>query len=72
MYSTYNQYIKDHFEDYEIWIRDIYKQPDLEGREWLIWQYNNRGRVKGIDTYVDINAMKQPATLLQRESSPYR
>src|SRR5262249_35249597 len=55
-YSTYNKYIKGKFNDNEIWIRDIIKRPNLKGqRKWAFWQYNNRGRVSGIKSYVDIN-----------------
>lgn len=55
-YDTFNTYIGSDFEDYEIWIRDIVKHPALKNkREWLFWQYCNRGRIDGIDAYVDIN-----------------
>ena len=56
MYPHYNSYIKGDFEDYAIWIRDILKYPSLnDDREWKFWQYSNRGRVKGINNYVDLN-----------------
>lgn len=56
MYPLYDGYIKGDFEEYEIWIRDIIKTPSLsDKREWLIWQYCNRGRISGIDAYVDLN-----------------
>ncbi|WP_425449309.1 GH25 family lysozyme [Dethiothermospora halolimnae] len=55
-YATYDKYIKGDYLDYDIWIRDIIKFPKLkDDRNWLFWQYSNRGRVKGIETYVDIN-----------------
>lgn len=55
-YDTYNTFVKGHFEECNIWIRDIIKPPVLtDKREWTFWQYCNRGRIKGIDTYVDIN-----------------
>lgn len=55
-YDTYNKYASTGFEAYDIWIRDILKPPSLkEDRKWLLWQYCNRGRVAGIDAYVDIN-----------------
>lgn len=54
-YNTYNTYVKGEFEDYDVWIRDIFKFPTLGDRKWIIWQYNNRGRINGIDMYVDIN-----------------
>ncbi|MGX9706747.1 glycoside hydrolase family 25 protein [Laceyella tengchongensis] len=54
-YDTYGQYIESSFPTHPIWIRDIKKFPTLD-RNWLFWQYSNRGRIQGIDTYVDINA----------------
>ncbi|WP_141506139.1 GH25 family lysozyme [Paenibacillus luteus] len=55
-YDTFNTYIGSDFEEYEIWIRDIVMHPALKNkRDWLFWQYCNRGRIEGIDTYVDIN-----------------
>ncbi|WP_036718692.1 GH25 family lysozyme [Paenibacillus harenae] len=38
------------------WIRDIFKYPALKkDQDWVLWQYCNRGRIAGIDAYVDIN-----------------
>lgn len=56
VYPLYNEYIKGDFKEYKIWIRDIIKYPNLsDNRDWTFWQYCNRGRIKGIDTYVDLN-----------------
>lgn len=54
-YDTYNTYVKGDYEQYPIWIRDIFKFPLLAERDWTIWQYTNRGRISGIKGYVDIN-----------------
>ncbi|MGO4109417.1 glycoside hydrolase family 25 protein [Paenibacillus sp. YAF4_2] len=55
-YDTFNTYIAGSFDGYEIWIRDIVKHPSLkDDRAWIFWQFNNRGRISGIDAYVDIN-----------------
>lgn len=54
-YDTYHQYIEGDFQEYPIWFRDILKPPSIGDRQWLFWQYSNRGRVEGIDTYVDLN-----------------
>lgn len=54
--NLYDEYIKDYFKDYDIWIRDIIKPAKLSGdRKWLMWQYCSRGRIHGIDMYVDLN-----------------
>ncbi|PKM52732.1 MAG: glycoside hydrolase [Firmicutes bacterium HGW-Firmicutes-7] len=55
-YDTYNAFVKGSFQECDIWIRDIMKLPRLEDEQkWVFWQYCNRGRIEGIDTYVDIN-----------------
>jgi lysozyme len=60
IYATaefYNEYIAGHFQRNPIWIRDIFRKPELKDkRDWKIWQFANRGRLKGISTYIDINA----------------
>ena len=60
IYATkefYDQYMKNEFLENPLWIRDILSKPKLtEKRKWVFWQYANKGRLKGIDTLVDINA----------------
>lgn len=52
----YNDFVAYKFDNNPIWIRDIYKRPTLvDSREWTLWQYANRGHLKGIDTFVDLN-----------------
>ncbi|MBP6313323.1 MAG: GH25 family lysozyme [Flavobacteriales bacterium] len=52
----YSNYVKGRFPNNPIWIRDIINEPELEkGRVWKFWQYTNRGRVNGIEGYVDLN-----------------
>lgn len=63
LYTTgkvYRLYIQDGYEAYPIWIRDIIGNPELpDGRDWLFWQYSNRGRLKGYageEQFIDMNA----------------
>jgi lysozyme len=59
VYPVYDEYIRGSFADYPIWVRSIFLPPDLgDHREWLLWQYCDRGRVDGIDGYVDINVFQ--------------
>jgi len=62
LYSTnefYKQYLIGQFPDNPVWIRDILKKPELpDNREWVFWQFANRGKLDGIDTYVDLNVFK--------------
>lgn len=56
VYPLYDEYIRGDFKQYPIWIRDIVKPPKLsDKKQWLFWQYCNRGRIEGISTYVDLN-----------------
>lgn len=61
-YDTYYAYVEGKLTGYPIWIRDVYKHPDIkignEKLDWTFWQYCNRGHVKGIDTFVDKNVYK--------------
>lgn len=61
IYATQNFYqthLINQFPQNPIWIRDIYKQPNIPNRQWLFWQYANRGRIKGINGFVDLNVFK--------------
>ena len=56
LYNSYEKYIKGDFTDNKIWIRDIFKSPNFkDNRNWSFWQYSDRGRVKGINGFVDMN-----------------
>ncbi len=49
-------YIKDSFENHLIWFQDRFFYPKLpDERKWTFWQYTSRGRISGIQTYVDLN-----------------
>ena len=40
-----------------LWIRNIlYKPRSSEPLSWLLWQFTDKGRVRGIQTLVDLNA----------------
>ncbi len=60
IYSTeevWEAYLKDNFDEYPLWIRNVYTKPRIEGK-WTFWQYSNRGRLKGYsgdETYIDLN-----------------
>ena len=56
-YESWELYVKDQFDDYPLWIRDIWNQPK-NSADWTFWQYTNRGRLKGFsgeEPYVDLN-----------------
>lgn len=56
-YESWELYIQDQFDDYPLWIRDIWNVPD-NSMDWIFWQYTNRGRLRGFsgdEPYVDLN-----------------
>ena len=61
-YESYNAFLTDGFDEYPLWFRDLFKEPKIRAnKDWLFWQYCNRGRLKGIDKkqkYVDLNVFK--------------
>lgn len=58
--DVWEAYLKGHFEDYPLWIRNVFTGPKIK-EEWLIWQYSNRGRLKGysgVEEFIDLNVFK--------------
>ena len=61
IYSTqyfYNEYLKNGYDDYPLWIRNVYL---LTAQDWTIWQYSDRLRLDGMqgqEKYTDGNVMK--------------
>lgn len=39
-----------------LWLRSLLMEPDR--RDWIYWQYHNRGRVNGIEGDVDLNVLQ--------------
>jgi len=65
-YDSYEKYIAGNFEDCVIWIRDLFHTAKLkDGRSWMFWQYNCRGRVDGIKGFVDLNVFRGDAAELR-------
>lgn len=52
----YKNFLEGKFDDYPLWVAHYYvkDKPRIE-RKWIMWQHNERGRVNGIDTFVDFN-----------------
>ena len=44
-----------------LWVRDVYLPP-LWAKDWLVWQYTDRGELAGYDgpeRYIDLNVMRR-------------
>jgi len=52
----YKNFLQDKFDDYPLWVAHYYvKDKPAISRNWVFWQHNEKGRVNGIDAYVDFN-----------------
>lgn len=52
----YNDFLVGKFADNPFWLRDVYRKPrTIDSRNWTFWQFSNRGRLEGIETFVDLN-----------------
>jgi len=49
----YYDYLKKNFQGYPLWICSFSSTPI--NTNWTFWQYNHRGRVKGVNGNVDLN-----------------
>ena len=66
-YEFYEIYLDKQFLETPLWIRDIVSKPALNnGRDWLFWQFSSRGRVNGIEAYVDLNVFKGSTAAFQQ------
>jgi len=58
-HDTFEAFVAGRYTQCPIWIRDVVKQPALsDGRDWLLWQYSNRGRLdgyEGSERFIDLN-----------------
>ncbi|MDI9358089.1 MAG: GH25 family lysozyme [Phycisphaerales bacterium] len=53
----YERYLNTDFNNYPLWVAHYLvneKKPDVK-RKWQFWQYNNKGRIKGLPVEVDLN-----------------
>ena len=53
--SAYHTYIKDSFDDCDLWIRNVYWKPEMQ---WTFWQYTDQARLEGydgIEPCIDVN-----------------
>jgi lysozyme len=52
----YENFLQGKFDDYPLWVAHYYvkEKPGMK-RNWILWQHNEKGRVNGIDAFVDFN-----------------
>lgn len=55
-YKFYNQFVAGEFDKYPIWIAKYGGDaPRLGSVQWTFWQYGNRGKLNGVEGYIDFN-----------------
>ena len=61
-YKAYDAYIKGEFEEYPLWIRNVYYQPLFSlGDRWVFWQYTDTAVLEGYEgteQYIDMNVFR--------------
>lgn len=65
--SFFNSYLGATFADYPLFIARYAKsEPRLNfGANWILWQFTDRGRIKGIDTMVDLSRFNKGCDVSQ-------
>ncbi|TDU32147.1 lysozyme [Panacagrimonas perspica] len=48
-------YVAGRLDGPAIWLRNIYRMSEGRGEDWLFWQFANRGRMKGVTGFVDLD-----------------
>lgn len=64
--KSYNLYINGSYDEYDIWIRNVYFSPYLsDGRDWVFWQYSDKGKLDGYsgeEEHIDLNVFNGNAS----------
>ena len=47
-----------HFPNERFWVRSPFQWPGFRRTQWIIWQHDNKGKVPGVSTPVDINLFR--------------
>lgn len=53
--SFYTDFLKKEFKGYDLWIANYSFFEDEIRKEWLIWQFTDKGELKGIKGMVDVD-----------------
>lgn len=69
-YKVYHRYLQHGFDEYPLWIRNVYYEPWLDlDRRWAFWQYTDRAVLsgyQGTEKYIDLNVFRGTQEELQR------
>lgn len=59
--TAYRTLIQGEFTQYPLWIRNIYYEPFLGGRNCVFWQYSDKGMLEGYsgeERFIDLNVFR--------------
>lgn len=64
--DTFNQHVLlgNGFEDYPLWVANYNPIQEPESDYWVIWQFSEKGKMKGISEDVDLNILRGGKTTL--------
>ncbi|GAA0771840.1 lysozyme [Roseibium denhamense] len=63
----YAQYLKGQGLNRRLWVRSIWHSP-VYTDQWVLWQYHQRGTVKGITGDVDLNVLEGELSIVDLKS----
>lgn len=54
----YRDFLVGEFPDNYYWLRGVYRKPVEHSQDWTFWQHSNRGRMSGVEGFIDLNVFK--------------
>nr|WP_255534791.1 glycoside hydrolase family 25 protein [Pedobacter sp. SYSU D00535] len=66
--SFYRDYLKGHFDDYDLWIAHYYKSELKVSKttRWKFWQHSDKARINGVGHVVDMNVFNGDSLAFDR------
>lgn len=69
--SYFTDFLEKEFKDYKLWIANYNFWVESPKAHWDIWQFSEKGSVKGIKGFVDLNMYQSDVEDLEKLSIPY-
>ena len=70
--SYFTDFLEKEFKDYTLWIANYNFWVEEPKKHWDFWQFSEKGTVKGIKGFVDLNMFKSDVEELEELCIPYR
>ncbi|NGM61633.1 glycoside hydrolase family 25 protein [Sphingobacterium sp. SGG-5] len=69
--SYFTDFLENEFSDYTLWIANYNFWIEKPKAHWNFWQFSEKGRVKGIKGFVDLNMFNDDIESLERLCMPF-